>query len=173
MIIYNQAFDLYHTIFRVLVILDRFEEGTRIEIDRIRIWDFYLLFPDQVYSLRIKRKEEELRNIRKRFINKSKNPYEGIGEKRKVFEKIMPYQIAALNCLASYGIIDKSFLNQQRVVLINKKLIENFRKVIDEVSDKEKNIVSLMTGFFFGLSLFGEDGLKNRTDLLESKYDAE
>lgn len=42
MIIYNQAFDLYHTIFRILHLINRFENEQMIEVDRIRIWDFYL-----------------------------------------------------------------------------------------------------------------------------------
>jgi len=37
----------------------------------------------------------------------------------------------------------------------------------------ERNIISLMTSHFYNISLFGKDGLKSRTNLMESKYDAE
>ena len=172
MIIYNQAFDLYHTIFRLLLFLERFDAGQVIEIERLRIWDFYLLFPNKVHSIRLKQNESEIRKLR-RFIKKTKNPYEVISEDRKVFERIKPYQLAAINCIASYGIIDKSFLNQQRVSILNKETLKELLSQCEEISDKERNVVSLMTSEFSRLSLFGIDGLKNRTKLMESRYDAE
>lgn len=172
MIVYNQAFDLYHAIFRFLQFLNRFENGSLIEIERLRIWDFYLLFPSKIHDIRLKQTESDIRKIRKEFIKDSNNPYEKIREDRKVFEKIKPYQLAALNCIASYGIIDKSLLNQQRVSIINKEILEQFVNNFEQLSPKDKNIISLMTSHFNQISLFGSDGLKNRTNLMESRYDA-
>ncbi len=172
MIVYNQAFDLYHTIFRFLHFLDRFENGDLLEIERIRIWDFYLLFPSKIHSIRLKQTESDIRKIRKDFIKDSGNPYEKITEDRKIFEKLKPYQLAALNCIASYGIIDKSLLNQHRVSIINKKVLDEFVNTFYGISPKEQNIISLMTSHFNQISLFGSDGLKSRTNLMESKYDA-
>jgi len=172
MIVYNQAFDLYHTIFRFLQFLNRFENGSVIEIEKLRIWDFYLLFPNRIHNIRLKQTESDIRKIRKEFIKDSKNPYEKIPEDRKIFEKIKPYQLAALNCIASYGIIDKSLLNQQRIAIVNKEILSQFVNNFEELSAKEKNIISLMTSHFNQIPLFGSDGLKNRTNLMESRYDA-
>src|SRR6218665_3061037 len=102
MIVYNQAFDLYHTIFRLIHFLNKFENQTVLEIERVRIWDFYLLFPSKIHEIRLKQSESDIKKIRKEFIKDSNNPYEKITENRKVFEKIKPYQQAALNCIASY-----------------------------------------------------------------------
>lgn len=172
MIVYTQAFDLYHTIFRMLHFLNKFENETVIEIERIRIWDFYLLFPSKIHEIRLKQGESDIRKIRKEFIKDSNNPYERITENRKIFEKIKPYQLAALNCIASYEIIDKSYLNQQRILIINKAILDKFVKNFEELTAKERNVVALMTSHFSQVSLFGNDGLKNRTNLIESKYDA-
>jgi hypothetical protein len=76
MIVYNQAFDLYHTIFRFLQFLNRFENGTEIEIERLRIWDFYLLFPNRIHEIRLKQNESDIRKIRNSFVKDSNNPYE-------------------------------------------------------------------------------------------------
>ena len=57
MIVYNQAYDLYHTIFRFLQFLNRFEKDELIEIEKLRIWDFYLLFPSKINSIRLKQNE--------------------------------------------------------------------------------------------------------------------
>ena len=172
MIVYNQAFDLYHTIFRLLHFLNKFENQTILEIERVRIWDFYLLFPSKIHEIRLKQDEADIRRIRKEFIKDSNNPYERITENRKIFEKIRPYQQAALNCIASYGIIDKSLLNQQRISIINKDILIEFVNNFEELTPKEKNVIALMTSHFNQVSLFGTDGLKYRTNLIESKYDA-
>lgn len=172
MIVYNQAFDLYHTIFRFLHFLNKFENQTILEIERVRIWDFYLLFPSKIHEIHLKRNEADVRKIVKGFIKDSKNPYERIPENRKIFEKIRPYQQAALNCIASYGIIDKALLNQQRISIINKDILIDFVNIFEELTPKEQNVIALMTSHFNQISLFGTDGLKDRTNLIESKYDA-
>lgn len=172
MIVYNQAFDLYHTIFRFLQFLNRFDNGTLIETEKLRIWDFYLLFPSKIHNIRLKQSESDIRKLRKEYFKDSNNPYEKIPEERKIFEKIKPYQLAALNCIASYGIIDKSLLNQQRIAIVNKEILKQFVDNFEELSPKEKNVISLMTSHFNQMSLFGSDGLKSRTNLLESRYDA-
>jgi hypothetical protein len=143
-----------------------------LEIERIRIWDFYLLFPSKIHEITLKKGEADIRKIMKEFISDSKNPYEQIPENRKIFEKIKPYQLAALNCIASYGIIEKSTLNQQRILIINKSILIDFVKNFEELTPKERNVIALMTSHFNQISLFGTDGLKSRTNLIESKYDA-
>jgi hypothetical protein len=172
MITYNQAFDLYHTIFRLLQFLNKFDEQASLEIERIRIWDFYLLFPSKVHDIKLKRTEGDIKKLFKQFIKDSENPYDRVAENRKVFEKIKPYQLAALNCIASYGIIEKATLTQQMVVIANKGILEEFTKQLESPDLKEQNVINIMTSHFNQLSLFGTDGLKSKTDLMESKYDA-
>lgn len=171
MIIYNQAFDLYHAIHRLLLFLNKFDEGQSIEIDRIRIWDFYLLFPNQIHNIRLKNTDDEIRKFRRELIKKTKNPYDVIPENRKVFEKIRPYQMAAINCIASYGMIDKEDLRADQISIISKSRILDYSKHMGEVSEKENNVIILMTTYFFDLKLTGSDGLKDRSNLIESKYD--
>ena len=172
MIIYNQAFDLYHCIYRVLNFLNRYDSNDIIEIDKLRIWDFYLLFPNKIHDIKLKNDESDIRELRKKYIKKTKNPYEVVLENKKVFEKLKPYQLSALNCIASYGIINKEMLIQQRILIENKDLLSDYISKFDVISNKEKNIISLMTSHFYKMSLFGEYGLKYRTNLMESKYDA-
>lgn len=173
MIIYNQAFDLYHCIFRILNFLNRFNPNENIEVDKLRIWDFYFLFPNKVYDIRLKQNESDIRKLRKQYIKQKNNPYDTIFEERKIFEKLKPYQLSALNCIASYGIINKEMLAQQRVSIENKELLNEYIAKFGELTPREKNVISLMTSHFYNISLFGKDGLKSRTNLMESKYDAE
>jgi hypothetical protein len=172
MIIYNQALDLYHSIYRILHLLNKFEEGELIEIEKIRIWDFYLLFPSKIHEIKLKQTELDIKKLRNSYIKKNDNPYDRIFENKKIFEKIKPYQISALNCIASYGIIDKSLIPLNRASIINKELLNRYINDVPELSITEKNVVALLTSHFNQMSLFGPDGLKSRTKLMESKYDA-
>lgn len=172
MIIYNQAFDLYHAVYRMLQLLTHFKKNEYVEVDRLRIWDFYLLFPNKIHEVKLKRDEGDIRKILKSYIAKKENPYEIILENRKMFERIRPYQISALHCLASYGIIDKELLKDNRVTIISKELLQDYTNKFEELSSKEKNLISILTSHFYNMSMFGVDGLKDRTKLMVSKYDA-
>jgi hypothetical protein len=173
MIVYHPAFDLYHSVFRLLQILTHFKRKGYVEIDRLRIWDYYLLFPEKIHSIRLTKEEADIKKLIMEFIPKSENPYEQILDDRKMFEKIKPYQLTAIKCLASYGIINKSFLNENRVTIISKDILKEHVSKFETLSVKEQNVISLMTSHFSQISMFGPTGLKARTKLLESRYDAQ
>src|SRR5690606_19283653 len=143
MIVYHPAFDLYHSVYRMLQILTHFDRNDYVEIERIRIWDFYLLFPDKMSSIKLKRTEKDIKELIKNYIPKSNNPYELLMDNRKVFEKIKPYQLGALKCLASYGIIDKNYLNTNRVTIISKEILSTYSSKFESLSSKEKNTINL------------------------------
>jgi hypothetical protein len=171
MIVYNQAFDYYHAIFRMIQLLTHFKRNEYVELDRLRIWDFYLLFPNKVHEIKLKRNEDDVKSLIKRFIKEKDNPYNEVFDNKKVFEKIRPYQITALKCLASYGIINNELLKQNRISIISDKMLQSFQVRFEELSEKEKNVIAIMTSHFSYVSMFGPDGLKSRTGLMESKYD--
>jgi len=172
MIIYNQAFDLYHAVYRMLQLLTNFDRNEYVELDRLRIWDFYLLFPSKIYNLKPKRNEKDFKTRLKQFTVKKDNPYEKVYNDRKVFEKIKPYQISALHCLASYGIIDKELLLLNRVSIISREILKDYANKFEELSPRERNIITILLSDFYNIDMSGKDGLKARTNLLESKYDA-
>jgi hypothetical protein len=172
MIIYNQAFDLYHAVYRMLQLLSKFDKDEFVELERLRIWDFYLLFPGKIFELKPKKNEKDFKIKLKQFAVLKNNPYELVYDNRKVFEKIKPYQVSALNCLVSYGIIDKELLLLNRVSVISKDLLDEYTKKLVELTPRELNIITILTSDFYQISMFGKGGFKERTNLLESKYDA-
>jgi hypothetical protein len=171
MILYNNAFDLYHTIFRMLHLLSKIEDDKVIEIDRIRIWDYYLLFTNEIFNIKPIRNKKEYNQLLKKLNIKKNNPYQQIYDQRKTLEKIKPYQLSALNCLASYNIIDKEYLFKEEVKINSFDLLKGYIQSVGDLSDREKNIITIMTSFFRDISLIGNDGLKKRSNLMESKYD--
>ena len=172
MIVYQKAYDLYHTVYRMMKLLAYFKQDGLIEIDRLRIWDYYLLYPNKMKTIRLKREEQDVKKIIKNYIVKEENPYEMVINDRKMFEKIKPYQMTAIKCLASYGIVNKDYLQENRISSINKNIFDDYADDFTDLSVQEENAIKLLTSHFYQISLFGVDGLKSRTGLLESKYDA-
>ena len=173
MIVYQQAFDLYHTMYRMIKLLAHFKYGEFVEIDRLRIWDYYLLYPNKMGLMKLKTTEKDVKTLIKEFIVRERNPYELIINDRKMFEKIKPYQLTAIKCLASHGIINKDYLSLNRITPVDKDIFAKYAEDLQQLSAQEKNTISLLTSHFYQMPLNGDDGLKYKSSLLESKYDAQ
>jgi len=63
MIVYHPAFDLYHSVYRMLQILTHFDKNDYVETERLRIWDFYLLFPDKINTIKLKNTEKDIKDL--------------------------------------------------------------------------------------------------------------
>ena len=151
---YVPAFDPFHAIYRMLNILKRFDGNETIEVDRLRIYDFYLLFPFQANKTSLKI-----------------TPYNSISNSRRIFERLRPCQMIALSHLASYGLIDPKMLLQQKVAVADADKMQQVMLQLDEMSPEESNVLSWLMLSFRNTPLNGVDGLKYRTKLIESKYD--
>lgn len=103
---------------------------------------------------------------------RSKNPYEYCGNNQKLFEWIKPFQVAALNCLVSCGIIDKNDYLNDRISIINHDILDSFVEKTGQLTTEEINVLSFMGYLSRNMPLTGPYGLKARTQLLEFKYDA-
>ncbi|KQC02026.1 ABC-three component system middle component 5 [Pedobacter sp. Hv1] len=171
MIVYNQAFDYYHAIYRMIRLLTHVKKDDFVELDRLRIWDFYLLFPEQIHTITLKDGDKDIKELRARFVKQRNNPYNQVFDNKKVFEKLRPYQLTALQCLASYGIINKDLLKENRVSIISREILKDYEGRFEELSYTEQNIITMMVYHFSSISMFGTDGLKSRTKLMVSKYD--
>ena len=171
MITYNPAFDLYHSIYRLAHIIRKMDEGKPLEIDRVRIWDFYLLYPVQLNHVSLKIDEKEIREARK-LLKLKETIFDYKGDIRKLFEWIKPFQISALGCLVSCGILNKEEFEAGSVMVANQDKLQAFVESAGDVSEHERNILKFLNFLFSGMPLTGSYGMKYRTKLLESKYDA-
>lgn len=173
MIVYQPSFDVYHTLYRIIKLLSYFERDEYIEIDRLRIWDYYLLFPNKLKDISFKQDEKQIKDLINNYILKPKNPYEQILNDRKMFEKIRPYQMSAIKYLASLGIINQDYLKQNKITKISKEIFKDFNSELIDMTVQEENTIKLLTSHFYLMPLYGENGLKSKTNLLESRYDAQ
>lgn len=169
---YNPAFDPFNGIYRMLNILKHFDTTECVEVDRLRIYDFYLLFPYKAYKIRMKPSETDLKKRLSKFVAAKKaNPYNSTSNDRRLFLQLKPYQMIALSHIASYGLIDPQLLLQQKVKVCDEAKMQLVMSQLEEMPATEHNIISWLNHCFRNTPLDGTYGLKYRTKLLESKYD--
>jgi hypothetical protein len=166
MLVYNQAYDLYHTMFRILQITEQTEEV--LEVDKLRILDFYLAFPAELLEIK------SFRGFKKyeKYLEAKKNSYERVLDRKRLFFKMEPIQISALKALISYGLIDAMEFKNGRVKRTNLNLSDSLKERLNEANEENKNLITLITGPLAAMDLYGHLGLKVRTNLIEFKYDA-
>ena len=80
------------------------------------------------------------------------------------------FQISALKSIASYGLIDSKLLTKNIVRRTEKEIPKELADKFAEVTIEKANVIRLMVGFW-ELPLYGKFGLKDRTGLIEFKYD--
>lgn len=166
MLIYHPAFDFHHCVFRMVRLLNRLPSG-RYHVERIRILDFYLLFPGQIPSIRF---PQNLREQKKRFKG-SGSKYEHIVDRYRIFLRLEPFQTQALGCLASRGLISPLALLEGFVERTTQEIPPKL-KAVAEVSDQRfPEAIELLTGPLVEIQLHGRNGLKGRTNLFEYRYD--
>jgi hypothetical protein len=165
MLVYNPAYDLYHSMFRILQIMENAKDV--LEIDKIRILDFYLAFPAELLEIK------SFQGFRKyeKFIKAESNMYEHILDRRRLFYKMEQIQISALKALISYGLIDATEFKRGKVKRTEARLSNELADRIKIVNNENQNLIALITGPLTSMNLNGHLGLKERTNLIEFKYD--
>lgn len=166
MLVYHPAFDLYNCVFRMLQLIVHMKHD-EVELDRLRIWDFYLTFPREAKTITFPR---DLADLKKVFKNPTPNSYEDLVDPKKIFERMKSYQNDALRCIASYGFIENEELANKIIKKTNKEIPAELLIALKTLSHERENVIKLVTGFW-DLPLYGGQGLKSRTGLLDFKYD--
>jgi len=165
MLIYNQAYDLYHSMFRILQITEKNKEI--LEIDKLRILDFYLAFPSELLEIK------SFHGFKKyeKYIRAETNKYERIIDRKRLFFKMEQIQLSAIKALISYGLIDPIEFKNGKVKRTETKLTEQLQARLNAANEENPNLITLITGPLASMNLNGHLGLKVRTNLIEFKYD--
>jgi len=166
MLIYNPAFDSHHAIFRLLRLLAP-AEASAYEIERIRILDFYLLFPATLRLVTFPRSAVRYR----RSAAGPANRYERIEDPRRILDRLEPFQISGLRYLAARELIDVSLFAEGRVQRTAVAIPEPLASAVTEANAAESELIQLLVGPFRNVDLYGSSGLKARTQLFEYRYD--
>ena len=166
MLIYNLAYDLYHTMFRILQIMEKSKED--LEVDKLRILDFYLAFPAELLEIRSFTGFKKY----KRFLKAELNSYERVIDRQRLFFKMEHIQVSAMKALISYNLLDAKEYKNGKLKRTEVQLSESLSNRIQIAIDENQNLINLITGPLASMNLYGHLGLKVRTNLIDFKYDA-
>lgn len=166
MLIYHPAFDVYHTSFRYLRLLLAINDNT-FEYDRISIIDYFLIFPSELSKIVLPRDLHYIKPIAKAL----ENPYNCTYNQRITFRQLEACQALAVELIYANGLFDQGKFEKKILSLIPAKLDE---QLYESITQKNKNdsIMDFLINKLSHLELYGPRGLKERTNLKSTNYDA-
>jgi hypothetical protein len=164
---YHPAFDAFHCIFRILRIREK-SHISEIEVEKLRILDYYLLFPWRASTIKLARDDLALRRVAKKL--EEKQDYATLPEGKALLERMKPAQLAAIQTMAEDGIIDSEALRWNAVRFIPMPAPKKLLGRVKERNAKEVEAMKIIE-VLKSYPLLGPDGLKSRTSLLEHRYD--
>lgn len=161
MLTYHQAFDIYHTAFRIIKILNAYPNFS-FEKERLRIFDFLILFPHELKNIQI---PVGAGSYKYRF---KETRYNSLTNRQRVFIQLGKYFNSSLSCLISYEILDIPEVKNNRIKLATGK---NFNEFIYSFGDNlsiDTEILKFLDEYFLKMNL---TELKRRSGLMEYRYD--
>jgi hypothetical protein len=165
MLIYHPAFDIYHAAFRMLRILN-LSPKQKFEIERLRILDFYLLFPNELFNFTF-----PMALLKKKKQFQSDNLYQKINDPKRIFFRLEPYQICALKCLAARQFINAELFLDGKISRTEKPLPDGLNEAVEKANKTSPALVEFINDSLLKIDLYGKSGLKGRSDLFEYRYD--
>lgn len=167
---YNEAFDPYHAVFRFLRLHLACDISAKLPFDTLRILDFYLLFPFRLQAIRFFSIDTAWRKISKSY--EDQMPYGTMPDDNTIFARMEPFQRAAAASLVDSGHLacDASDLNE--VWFKTEMLPAPVTARCVELNTYMNDLIDILCQIKARYPLGGRDGLKDRTGLLEYRYDS-
>ncbi|MEE9131644.1 MAG: ABC-three component system middle component 5 [Phycisphaerales bacterium] len=144
-------------------------EERRAHVLTIRILDFFLLFPAEIETTMIM--PAQWRSWKSRF-RAFRNKYFGSVSPQSVFMQMSGPQVEGLRLLVSRRLIDPEEFQSDIVALIAETLPPSLAASIESRNSEETELVEFLVSKLATLELRGLGGLKQRTGLVEYRYDA-
>jgi hypothetical protein len=166
MLIYDPTLDPFHSAVRLLATLER-SSGPAIEFDLARIADYYLAYPAKIASVRLPSANRAIKAAAKQLENPYRNPLEG----KTTFDRMHPILLAASSCLAAAELVDASLLKTGRIQRTERQVPEALTTAVNNFLLRSTVVREFILMKLILIPLLGKDGLKDRTGLLEYRYD--
>ena len=167
---YQPAFDPYHSAYRLLRLMDAVLHRRALHKDHVRILDFYLLFPFRIAGIRMQASHRKYRRLAEKYAEKK--PYSQLPEDRILFNRMSTIQTTALDTLAQGGVINIEAYRKGFVDFDKAPLPEPITQRLKNDNEAEADLIEFLQILAIDYPLLGCDGLKDRSQLLEYRYDA-
>jgi hypothetical protein len=135
-----------------------------------RILDFYLLFPFRIQNMTLLSEDKAWRGVSKRY--DVKRPYGELPDDASVFSKMEPFQRAAATSLATAGVLSKDAWSDNEVEFNNIELPMDLKARCDDLNASMQDVIEILCTIKDRYPLLGRNGLKDRSGLLEFRYDS-
>jgi hypothetical protein len=166
---FQPAFDPFHAVFRALRLRSFATVERALHRDHMRILDFYLLFPFRLKDIRLRQDDRKYRRLAAQY--EQAKPYGDQPDDKSVFDRMEAMQLCAFDTLAKRQLINPEEWSNAQVVATPVPLALPLRERIAEVNAKDEQLLAFLE-VLASYDLLGPSGLKHRTNLLESRYDA-
>lgn len=166
---YNEAFDPYHTVFRFLRLFFGCKFERAVPYDKFRILDFYLLHPYRLQNLQLFADDTRWRAVSRSYARLK--PYGELPDDNSLFERMAVFQKAATASLARAGIISEDEWARNQILFVPARVDGEVEKRCSELNGTMPDIISILREINERYALNGRDGLKDRSGLLEHRYD--
>lgn len=165
---YQAALDPFHALFRLFRLWPILSKGA-LPRETVRILDFYLLFPFRIREIRISKLHLKYRRLARTYVHTK--PYGEQPEGRTVLNRMEPMQIAALNTLAANSFLDSDRLLLGEVRVTDAPVPDDIAPRVSAANARQADLMEFLGILASAYNLLGSDGLKDRTGLLEYRYD--
>ncbi len=162
--IYHPKNDIYHCCFRLLSILKNSSQP--ISIEKIRIIDFYLVYPNFVKEIALPRKSGN--GKLKNQYAKMPPPFELMPNKKILFSELKDFQYSSISLLRAKSLIklNEGMISKAPEYLSLPAIFFEENNILnDEIQVKLIQCLS-------SIDMLGDKGLKQRTGLMEYRYDS-
>lgn len=168
-ITFQAAFDPFHASFRLLRLLDITKGLGELTIDQGRILDFYLLFPFRMEEIKLVAGHRKYKRIASDFMHLK--PYGELPSSFVLFSRMQSIQVAALDTLADNGYLVDDKYTQKIIKSTGRIVSPEIAARIHELNSEQSALVDFIRVLFSEYPIYGREGLKARTGLLEYRYD--
>ena len=167
---FEPAYDPFHAIFRLLRLRPTIAAFGPLHREHVRILDFYLLFPFRTSGIRLIPQHRRYRKLASDY--RAAKPYGDQPEDQIVFNRMEPMQVAALETLAARNLLAPERLDVGKVEATAEPLPEEVAARVDAANHRDAELMAFLGVLASEYTLTGANGLKDRTNLLEYRYDA-
>jgi len=166
MIIYHPAYDLNHCAFRFITLLTDIKEH-EINWETMQILDFYYVFPHLLADIHLPRNSIAT----KQMLKTVPEPYESLPNPQRLMFGLKALHNEAARALVAKGLIDKDSYLKNIIRLYAKRVPETLNNQIVKNKKRKTRWYQLLVEVLAKYPINGKDGLKDRTQLMEFRYD--
>lgn len=165
MLLYHPKNDTYHCIYRMLSIFTVLELS-EMQLLKLRIIDFYVLFPGLLVDVQFPRVPGA--SSVKKAADSIKRGYERLPPGTRLFSELSFNQSQAINILNAKDIVS---ITEDIMKPSDMFLSEALSRVVSDGNIVKDEFMCKVIKLLGAIELYGDNGLKVRSNLVEARYD--